>query len=219
MSNPTMRKYPQRKSPRLQGYDYSQAGAYFVTICTHQRLPIFGEICAGEMYLSPIGEIAVACWLELPDHFPQMELDVWVVMPNHMHGIIVIIDGQIDGDGCVVAPGGTMTGEGAIEPGGRAVARPYETHSGEAHPYEARPYEVHLYEIAPDKTTLGTIINSYKGAVTRLVRQSADQQQIWQGRYHDHIIRDAHGLQTIREYVLANPVRWHEDTFFTKITR
>lgn len=79
-----------RRSIRLKGYDYTQAGAYFVTMVTYQREPLFGEIANGEMRLSPMGQIAEEHWRAIPDHFPYVELGAYVVMPNHVHGIIVI---------------------------------------------------------------------------------------------------------------------------------
>ncbi|MCI0711650.1 MAG: transposase [Chloroflexi bacterium] len=85
----------QRKSPRLQGYDYSQSGAYFITICTHHRQYLFGAIQHGEIALLFAGEIAAVCWNVIPDHYPDIELDAFVVMPNHVHGIIVFA-GQSD---------------------------------------------------------------------------------------------------------------------------
>jgi REP element-mobilizing transposase RayT len=81
-----------RRSNRLQDYDYSQRGAYFVTLCTHQRGLIFGAVVGGIMQLNQAGQWAERCWLSIPNHFPQVELDVFVVMPNHLHGVIVIID-------------------------------------------------------------------------------------------------------------------------------
>lgn len=80
----------QRRSPRLAGYDYSQAGAYFVTFCTHERQHLFGEVIDGMIQLTPAGAIAWRCWDEIPVHFPTVEIDHVVVMPNHVHGIIVI---------------------------------------------------------------------------------------------------------------------------------
>ncbi len=85
--------YRHRKSPRLQGYDYAQNGAYFVTICTHNRELIFGQITDGDMELSELGEIALTCWKAIPSHFSSVELDVSIVMPNHVHGIIVLPGG------------------------------------------------------------------------------------------------------------------------------
>jgi len=84
-----MQKY-QRRSIRLHGYDYSQPGSYFITVCTLDKAPLLGEIAEGEMVLNAIGKIVEKCWLAIPDHFANIELDKFVVMPNHIHGIISI---------------------------------------------------------------------------------------------------------------------------------
>ncbi len=163
--------YPQRKSPRLQGYDYAQAGAYFVTLCAHQRAHVFGDICDGVMVLNESGRIAEAHWVAIPDHHPGVELDGFVVMPNHMHGIIVIMDREADNAGVV-------------------------------------PTEVSI-------PSLGVVVGSYKSGVTRRIRQMYPDLILWQRRYHDHIIRNEADLHRIREYVVANPARWYDDTFYT----
>lgn len=81
-----------RKSIRLRGYDYSQAGAYFITVCTKDRKELLGTIRDGRMRASPIGRVVRECWATLPMHYPNVQLDAFVVMPNHVHGIIVILD-------------------------------------------------------------------------------------------------------------------------------
>ena len=81
-----------RRSIRLAGYDYSQPGLYFVTICTFKHQQLFGQIEDGYMILNEAGENANICWLLIPDHFPNTELDEFIVMPNHVHGIIHIVD-------------------------------------------------------------------------------------------------------------------------------
>ena len=80
-----------RRSVRLEGYDYSLAGAYSVTICTHMRKHILGQVIDGNVSLSPWGEIVERCWRDLPNHYPNVCLDAFVVMPNHLHGIIALI--------------------------------------------------------------------------------------------------------------------------------
>ncbi len=80
-----------RKPNRLQRYDYSRAGYYFVTICTHNRVNYFGEIDKDQMKLSKIGQIATECWQQIPEHFDDAVLDEFVVMPNHIHGIIILV--------------------------------------------------------------------------------------------------------------------------------
>jgi putative transposase len=85
---------PQRRSLRLRGYDYAQAGAYFVTICTQNRVCLFGDVVAGEMRLNDSGRLVAQCWQDIPSRFPNAALDEFVVMPNHLHGIIVIVRAQ-----------------------------------------------------------------------------------------------------------------------------
>ena len=88
--NPNVRH---RRSIRLHGYDYSQAGAYFVTICSHNRECFFGEVVGEGMRLNDVGRIVEEVWEALPVHFPDVELDAFVVMPNHVHGIVVLNGG------------------------------------------------------------------------------------------------------------------------------
>ncbi|HOG45735.1 MAG TPA: hypothetical protein PLJ35_08885 [Anaerolineae bacterium] len=90
-----------RRSIRLSGYDYAQAGAYFITICTYQRECFLGQVHDGSLRLSPCGELVDECWRGLPLHFAHVELDAHVIMPNHIHGIILIID-----DGVSAGPSG-----------------------------------------------------------------------------------------------------------------
>ena len=77
-------------SARLRGYDYASEGAYFITICTHNREHFFGEIADGKMHLNEIGKLAEKYWAEIPDHFPDVELGNFVIMPNHVHGILIL---------------------------------------------------------------------------------------------------------------------------------
>lgn len=81
-----------RRSIRLPGYDYSQEGAYFVTVCTQNREFLFGEIVDGAMLLNDAGQIVCQCWRDIPAHFPQVVCDGFVVMPNHIHGILFVVD-------------------------------------------------------------------------------------------------------------------------------
>ncbi|MCB9450445.1 MAG: transposase [Anaerolineaceae bacterium] len=82
--------YTRKNSLRLKGYDYSQAGAYFVTICTYNRIHLFGEVEDGEMRPSKLGAIVAACWMDIPTNYPRVELADSVIMPNHLHGILIL---------------------------------------------------------------------------------------------------------------------------------
>jgi REP element-mobilizing transposase RayT len=81
---------PQRRSIRLSAFDYTQAGAYYVTICSHSDVPLFGAVREETVALNALGELIRSCWLAIPDHFPHAALDHFVIMPNHLHGIIVL---------------------------------------------------------------------------------------------------------------------------------
>ncbi len=172
----TKRNYPNerhRRSLRLQGYDYAERGAYFVTICTKNRACLLGDITNGEMRLNDFGRLAKAAWEEIPSHFPDIELGTFVAMPNHIHGIIVI-------------------------------ARP-TPRATRASPLQIAP--------GPPKRSLGTIVGSYKSAVTKGINQSrgAAGAPVWQRNYYEHIIRDDADLNRIRQYIWDNPARWQED--------
>ena len=80
-----------RRSIRMPGYDYAQPGVYFVTVCTHQQELLFGEVVGEAMVLNDAGRIVETCWYETPDHFQSVELDAFVIMPNHVHGIVMIV--------------------------------------------------------------------------------------------------------------------------------
>ena len=79
-----------RRSIRLQGFDHTQPGGYFVTICTHKRRDLFGAVTCAEVLLSEAGRIAARGWVRIPSWFAEITLDAWIVMPDHLHGIIVI---------------------------------------------------------------------------------------------------------------------------------
>ena len=89
---PYDRKKHHRRSIRLPDHDYRSPDAYFITICTHEGEPLFGEVVDGEMRLSEWGQVVSHYWMQIPEHSAHVELDAWVVMPNHLHGILVITD-------------------------------------------------------------------------------------------------------------------------------
>ena len=182
------RERPARRSPRLQGYDYAQAGAYFVTICTHNRLERFGVIVDGMMQLNALGGIAEEEWFQTASLRPNVELDAFVVMPNHVHGIIVIHD--------------TRDSVGT----GRALSLQPSTPASSEHTSAGKSVS----------GSLPAIVGAYKSAVTKRVNriQNISAFPLWQGRYHDHIIRNEADLNRIREYVVNNSARWQEDVFY-----
>jgi REP element-mobilizing transposase RayT len=160
-----------RLSIRLQGYDYGQQGAYFVTVCARGRECLFGSIVNCEMQLNDIGRKVWLVWEELCKRFADISIDAFTVMPNHIHGIVVV-------------------GAQFIAPN---------------HPTVAQKGAMNR---AP---TLGEIVRTYKAISTRLIRQSINAGFVWQRNYYEHVIRDDHSLERIRDYIVNNPARWAED--------
>ncbi len=189
MNNQT--PYPQRKSPRLADYDYSQNGAYFVTICTKNRANLFGAVDKdGVMHRSGWGDIAHSCWTEIPDHFPRVMLDAYVIMPNHMHGILFLLDISIDAEQKKIV----KKDVGAIH---ESPLHMPQKHGGSK------------------KDSLSAVIGLYKSTVARRINTLCEQpQKIWQRSFHDHIIRNEVSLTKLREYVICNPTLWAEDRYF-----
>ena len=176
-----------RKSIRLDGYDYSQAGAYFVTIVTYQRDCLFGKIENEEMLLNDFGKIADECWLAIPEHFPNVELGAHVIMPNHVHGVVVICDDE------------SASHLGTTDDGrrGAALLRPYDDDN------------THKINVKPG--SLGAIVRSYKSAVSYRINKEHNATGIWQRNYYEHIIRNADEANRIHLYIEANPAQWDDD--------
>ncbi len=206
-------------SARAPFWDYGWNAAYFVTICTKNRECWFGKISDGVMALSAIGHIANSCWHEIPNHFPFVELGAHVVMPNHVHGIIIInkpVDGRDGGDGQNDDRGtdSRITHDidrGTVETQNFASLRGRpRTTIPSTEPPPAKPKN----QFGPQSKNLASIIRGFKIGVTKNARQ-INTGFAWQPRYHDHIIRDEKSYHTISEYIINNPVKWTEDKFYT----
>ncbi|HRY63644.1 MAG TPA: transposase [Patescibacteria group bacterium] len=153
-----------------------------------------------KVILSPIGEMAQKYWLEIPNHFPGAELDYFVIMPNHIHGII-IINNQADKKESIVSPA-----ENNIDIGRNAPRRVQKNDIE----YENAPRRVPT--IRPlSINSLSSIINHFKGGVKKLCNQNGYEYFVWQPRFHDHIIRDERELNDIRQYIEYNPDQWQWD--------
>ena len=189
-----------RRSIRLKGYDYSQPGAYFITICTANRACLFGEVVDGNMQLNPMGHIARQCWLAIPDHFPNTALDEFIIMPNHVHGIIWIVEKpnveNNDANDAIV--GATHAIVGATH------ASPLRKNAPNANPNPPR---------GPKRQSICAIVGSYKSAVTKRIneRRNTPGATVWQRNYYEHVIRNDESLNRIRQYLLENSIRWHLD--------
>jgi REP element-mobilizing transposase RayT len=186
-----------RRSIRLQGYDYRQAGAYFVTVCVRGRHCLFEAIVDESVRLNLLGQTVKQCWRETPSHFPQVILDKFIIMPNHVHGILIIA--PRDGD----APRGARNGS---QSGGQSRS----CAGANDHSPLRRP--------AGTSSTIGSIIRGFKGGVVKRSRESCDICAIWQRGYYEHIIRNDTALDRIRRYIEANPTQWAQDPENPSIT-
>ena len=164
----TVQKY--RRSLRLSGYDYSQFGAYFITICVKGRKCSLGAILNGQMQLNSYGKIAAYSWNWLSQAYDYVELDECVIMPNHLHGIITISSNRRGGSR--TAP----TGECKVKP-------------------------------------LGRLIGAFKTVSTKQMNLISKTSGVpfWQRNFYEHVIRDDHSLNRIRDYIVTNPLRWDLD--------
>jgi len=189
-----------RQSIRLRGHDYTQAGEYYVTLCVKDRECALGEIKDGLMLLSGIGEIAATCWLEIPRHFPNVLLDEFVIMPDHMHGILILRER-------------VPVGAQYIEPRRENIEPRRENieprRENIAPRIEQNPNLNRYQKVVPG--SLSSIIRSYKGAVARLCHRQGIPEFRWQRNYYEHIIRDGHALDRIRRYIANNVSKWSED--------
>lgn len=176
-----------RRSIRLKGYDYTAAGAYFITVCTYQRECLFGEIVNGVMQLNTFGLCVQACWQSLPDHFQKLQLDAFVVMPNHLHGILLL-----DGD----------LGKG--EAFGQKIRQSNPNFHPNASPLQPR---------GTQRRSVGAIIQNFKSVSTRKINRMHQRngRTIWQRNYYENIIRNESAFQTICQSIQNNPLSWELD--------
>jgi len=223
-------------SARLQTWDYGWNAPYFVTICTANRECFFGNIVDNEMKLSAIGELANQFWAEIPKHFPFVILDAFVVMPNHLHGILIfdktddrVMDKKNEGvgeSGNGVHDGGDVVDCYNIPDGGGVHVETRQCLVSTININNATAANNVKQTTAPPpltpgqkrfqnqgKNTLSSIIGAYKSVVTTKAHP-INAGFGWQSRFHDHIIRDDASWNRISEYILTNPANWTNDKFF-----
>ncbi len=171
-----------RRSPRINGYDYSQTGGYFITICTKNRKCVLGSLTDEGVSLSTLGTIVVREWVDLPNRFANIELDTFVVMPNHVHGIITLTD----------SVGATL-----VVARNRAGASPAPTEG----------YRPRLGSVVGTFKSL--CVHDWLDHIKQNGLHAVGK--VWQRSYYDHIIRDEDDLNRIRQYVQSNPFCWESD--------
>ena len=188
-----------RRSIRLKGYDYTQAGAYFITICTQDRECVLGTVSDGIVRVNDAGRMAQLVWNEMPAHYPGVELDTFIVMPNHLHGIVVLVGAALRGRPDLEERGRERPGQaqGPAPTGVSAVGDSGVAHAG---------------------MSLGDVVHRFKTMTTKRyadgVKRSgwrAFRGRLWQRNYYDHIVRNERDLDRVREYIANNPAQWEFD--------
>jgi len=176
-----------RRSIRLKHYDYSQPGSYFVTICTHDKSPMFGEIVDGEMQLNEFGKIVREEWTKSILIRKEIDFNQWVIMPNHIHGIVIISP--------VGANGGSPNN----------INNANNIHRAHSHAPLRMP--------RLKSKSVGSLIAGFKSITTKRINQiqNTPGQSVWQRNYYEHIIRNERELNRIRRYVINNPPQWQYD--------
>ena len=183
-----------RKTLRLKGYDYSQEGFYFITVCTQNRLHLFGKIVDGEMVLNEAGCMVKRLWYEIPHDFENIVLHEFVVMPNHIHGIIEIV--------------------GAESISARMISSSIFS--------RAKMDSGADMESAPTGTNIPQIVQSFKRHTTlqyiKMVKTGICppfKKRIWQRNYWEHIIRNDISYHQLISYIKNNPLKWEEDSLYS----
>jgi len=182
MTQPKFKGKYRIESTRLPDRDYAENGWYFVTICTKDCIYHFGNgVVSGQVQLTPIGEIAQKFFLDIPKYSKHTYVDAYVIMPNHVHGIIVI-----------------------DKPSDIAQLRDKQIKP------EVIESEF-MSQISPKAGSLSTIIRSYKSAVTRWCRRNKYEYFAWQERFYENIIRADDSIDRIRQYIINNPKKWEQN--------
>jgi REP element-mobilizing transposase RayT len=173
-----------RRSIRLRGYDYARPGAYFVTICTRERECLFGDAANGAMNLNEYGKIAYEEWIRSATIRHEIRLDEFIVMPNHLHGIVILTDGR---------------GSHSVGATGRSPLQP--------------AHEPQTFRPGPPKNSLGSFIAGFKSATTQRINRirGTPGMSLWQRNYYEHVIRNEDELNQIRTYISENPLKWELD--------
>ena len=182
-------------SARWQHWDYGSDAAYFITICTKNREHYFGKIENGKMCLSHVGILADVFWHEIKNHSKNVELDSFVVMPNHIHGILILDGNNNDGNAVETTHALSLQQQQSLQPTNETIGQNRFQNQG--------------------KNTVSSIIGSYKSAISK----HANRMGLiidWQSRFYEHIIRDDAEYSRIAEYIEANISNWITDKFFNK---
>ncbi|HUH46836.1 MAG TPA: transposase [Arenibacter sp.] len=218
-------KIHHRRSIRSKGYDYTRAGAYFITICCEGRICRFGDVVLNEMVLNEYGWIAYNEWMKLSERFSNFELDVFQIMPNHIHGIIVMV-------GATVAVAQNKNDETIVQKTVGATLTVAQNKNDETIVQKTVGATLAVAQndgntdiragASTAPTGVGDIVGTYKSLVANkclkiFKLKNETMGKLWQRNYYECIIRNPRSYQNISNYIINNPVKWNDDKFFTAI--
>jgi REP element-mobilizing transposase RayT len=182
-------------SARLQNWDYGSDGAYFITICCKNRIHFFGECEDGKMKLSTEGAIVQGFWYEIPKHFPFVILGEFIVMPNHIHGILILDKERYNAN---------VKNDDDVETRQCLVSTNTNDKTAGQNRFQNQ-----------GKDTVSSIVGSFKSVCTKHIRKAFPILEFgWQERFWDNIIRDGQSFENISQYIINNPKTWEDDKFF-----
>jgi len=206
-------KEPRRKNIRLQGYDYARAGLYFLTVVVQNRLHLFGQVVNGVMILNDAGRMVEKWYREIENKYPDKRCREMVVMPNHTHCIIEILDTGTHGTETDAHVGAPQRGRSATQP----HAHPDTDFQINPHTNTDNPYGMHNKKHG---ATIGDVMDWFKTMTTNeYIREVKNDgwkrfdEKLWQRNYYDHIIRDWQEDVRISAYIIDNPAKWDDDKF------
>ena len=214
---------PVRKSPRAKWHNYNGAD-YFVTICTGDRINYFGSIVDGKTQLTAVGEYAKQCIEKIGVIYKNVQVPLYVIMPNHIHLIIIINDNNAEPTPSVGLSYGSRNNADTRLPhcdsptthcDSPTAHRDSPTSSYDSNNIEKTQEEINLEMQRRAKCCgrLSHIIGQFKSAVVRYTKLN-DISFEWQARYHDHIVRNQEEMNNIANYIEQNPAKWETDCFY-----
>ena len=213
-----------RRSIRLKEFDYAQEGSYFITLCTINRVHLFGEIIQGKMNPNPFGELAKSEWLNTPILRPNTALDEFIIMPDHFHAILSIkesVRAYLPHDNSVRAYCNTPQFSNSAQEESFLANISSEENCPSEQSFRANSsseQSVRAYCNTPQRfkspsQTIGAIIRGYKAALTKQINilRNTPGQPIWQRNYFEHIIRSEEELIRIQKYIIYTPRNWEKN--------
>ena len=194
------------ESARLKHWNYANNGMYFITICTDDKIRNFGNIIDENVMLNKLGKFATQCWEDIPNHFPFVELNGYIIMPNHIHGIIGIDNDNVETRHALSQTKGNQ----------------YNINTETGH---ALSLQQHPRFRNQGKNSISAIVGSFKSAVTKYANKNNIPFK-WQTRFYNRVIRactpkyvsarrrDENELFNIQRYVIENPLKWKLDKYY-----